>query len=260
MTRRHLLLDSPFPCCFSALVGDQLEGCPSSHIASSWPKLTISWDCQLSPRPTTCLTCCPSWCSCSPAPPAPALSFNWCSSSSKSAALLLTHVLRQVCCCCSVFAAAHCDQLLPFKYVVSRVWGRASCSTFQARQAGRRHVPARSTESSGSAIRIVKLGEPVGWRETRSFRGVVFLLTGTRHNLPAACSDTDVRSGAPPTPPPHRHHSCKSCYVLQSSACHVRKARLFSPAGRGPPTSRSRWEPSELANKGHWTPCGLHRN
>ena len=44
--------------------------------------------------------------------------------------------------------------------------------------------------------------------------------------------------GAPPTPPPHRHHSCKSCYVLQSSACHVRKARLFSPAGRGPPTSR----------------------
>ena len=182
MTRRHLLLDSPFPCCFSALVGDQLEGCPSSHIASSWPKLTISWDCQLSPRPTTCLTCCPSWCSCSPAPPAPALSFNWCSSSSKSAALLLTHVLRQVCCCCSVFAAAHCDQLLPFKYVVSRVWGRASCSTFQARQAGRRHVPARSTESSGSAIRIVKLDEPVGWRETRSFRGVVFLLTGTRHN------------------------------------------------------------------------------
>ena len=160
-------------------------------------------------------------------------------------------MLRQVCCCCSVFAAAHCDQLLPFKYVVSRVSGRASCSTSQARQAGRRHVPARSTESSGSAIRIVKLVEPVGWRETRSFRGVVFLLTGTRHNPPAACSDTDVRSGAPPTPPPHRHHSCKSCYVLQSSACHVRKARLFSPAGRGPPTSRSRWEPSELANKGH---------
>ena len=123
-------------------------------------------------------------------------------------------MLRQVCCCCSVFAAAHCDQLLPFKYVVSRVWGRASCSTSQARQAGRRHVPARSTESSGSAIRIVRLGEPVGWRETRSFRGVVFLLTGTRHNPSAACSDTDVRSTRRAT-----HSSSSSAPLLQILLC-----------------------------------------
>ena len=52
-----------------------------------------------------------------------------------------------------------------------------------------------------------------------------------RHQPQPSCSMFGHRCsvpGAPPTPPPHRHHSCKSCYVLQSSACHVRKAQLFS--------------------------------
>ena len=114
-----LLLNSPLACIgLSGLVGDLLEGGPSSHIASSsWPTSppaeNVSW---VQARPT-CRLLTPSSCQCSW--PAAAPSINCCC----------------CCCCCSLTGGGgsptccanlllqclqHRDQLA-FKYVVSRV-------------------------------------------------------------------------------------------------------------------------------------------
>ena len=139
------------------------------------------------------------------------------------------------CCCCSLTAGGgssptccanlllqclqHTDQLA-FKYVVRRV------SELQARPSLHRpaEVPAREAGSSGPAIRNPAPGLPTG--RNRASRGR-FPARAAALLLPAGCFP--LQQGAthlfckPHLPLLLDCRCCKSCYVLQLCACHVRK-------------------------------------